>query len=100
MFLLLDIEAEKLKRENAIKELDIFWKYLEPILNNEKPATNLFDVARLEYVVKARNFPSDWSDSKLLVSTRNGESEWSEHVMLCFHLPHSFLPPMFIDRRL
>uniref|UniRef100_A0A671FSE7 Sperm associated antigen 17 n=1 Tax=Rhinolophus ferrumequinum TaxID=59479 RepID=A0A671FSE7_RHIFE len=62
-----DIEAEKLKRENAIKELDIFWKYLEPILNNEKPATNLFDVARLEYVVKARNFPSDWSDSKLLL---------------------------------
>ncbi|XP_074174734.1 sperm-associated antigen 17 [Rhinolophus sinicus] len=62
-----DIEAEKLKKENAIKELDVFWKYLEPILNNEKPATNLFDVARLEYVVKARNFPSDWSDSELLL---------------------------------
>nr|XP_019586156.1 PREDICTED: sperm-associated antigen 17 isoform X4 [Rhinolophus sinicus] len=65
--LYIDIEAEKLKKENAIKELDVFWKYLEPILNNEKPATNLFDVARLEYVVKARNFPSDWSDSELLL---------------------------------
>ncbi|XP_019511375.1 PREDICTED: sperm-associated antigen 17 isoform X1 [Hipposideros armiger] len=62
-----DIEAEKLRKENAIKELDMFWKYLEPILNNEKPETNLFDVARLEYTVKAQNFPSDWSDGELLL---------------------------------
>ncbi|XP_073665111.1 sperm-associated antigen 17 isoform X3 [Tursiops truncatus] len=62
-----DIEAEKLKKENDIKELEIFWKYLEPILNNEKPETNLFDVARLEYVVKADKFPCDWSDSEMLL---------------------------------
>ncbi|XP_046941193.1 sperm-associated antigen 17 [Lynx rufus] len=62
-----DIKAEKLKKENAIKELDIFWKYLEPILNNEKPETNLFDVARLEYVVKADDFPSDWADSEMML---------------------------------
>ncbi|XP_011367051.1 sperm-associated antigen 17 [Pteropus vampyrus] len=61
-----DIEAEKLKKENTIKELAIFWKYLEPILNNEKPETNLFDVARLEYMVKANSFPSDWSDSEMM----------------------------------
>ncbi|XP_070252628.1 sperm-associated antigen 17 isoform X3 [Myotis yumanensis] len=60
------IEAEKLKKENAIKELDIFWKYLEPILNNEKPETNLFDVARFKYTVKADDFPSDWSDSQMM----------------------------------
>lgn len=74
MLLWLDIKAEKLKKENAIKELDIFWKYLEPILNNEKPETNLFDVARLEYVVKADDFPSDWADSEMMVSTRISES--------------------------
>nr|XP_055168146.1 sperm-associated antigen 17 [Nyctereutes procyonoides] len=62
-----DIEAEKLKKENAIRELEIFWKYLEPILNNEKPETNLFDVAQLEYMVKADNFPSDWADSEMML---------------------------------
>lgn len=62
-----DIEAEKLKNENTIKELEIFWKYLEPILNNEKPETNLFDVARLEYMVKEDGFPSDWSDSGMML---------------------------------
>ncbi|KAK7807810.1 hypothetical protein U0070_012044 [Myodes glareolus] len=62
-----DIEAEKLKRENTIKELEIFWKYLEPILNNEKPETNLFDVARLHYVVNVKHFPSDWSDNEMLL---------------------------------
>lgn len=75
MLLLLDIEAEKVKKENAVKELEIFWKYLEPILNNEKPETSLFDVARLEYMVKACDFPSDWSDNKMMVSTCTGESE-------------------------
>uniref|UniRef100_A0A8C0AAY2 Sperm associated antigen 17 n=1 Tax=Bos mutus grunniens TaxID=30521 RepID=A0A8C0AAY2_BOSMU len=62
-----EIEAEKLKKENGIKELEIFWKYLEPILNNQKPETNLFDVAQLEYTVKADKFPSDWSNSEMLL---------------------------------
>ncbi|XP_049735924.1 sperm-associated antigen 17 isoform X2 [Elephas maximus indicus] len=62
-----DIQAEKLKKENTVKELEIFWKYLDPILNNEKPETNLFDVARLEYTVKARDFPSDWADSEMMM---------------------------------
>ena len=74
--LLLDIEAEKLKREKTIKELEIFWKYLEPILNNEKPETNLFDVARLHYMVGVAHFPSDWSDNEMMVSTRDSESVW------------------------
>ncbi|XP_029422246.1 sperm-associated antigen 17 [Nannospalax galili] len=61
------IEAENLKRENTIKELEVFWKYLEPILNNDKPETNLFDVARLQYTVKAEDFPSDWSDDEMML---------------------------------
>lgn len=79
---LIDIEADKLKKEDGIKELEIFWKYLEPILNNDKPETNLFDVARLEYMVKADDFPSDWSDSKMLVSTCINEREWFDYVTL------------------
>ncbi|CAH6928396.1 Spag17 [Phodopus roborovskii] len=62
-----DIEAENLKKENSIKELEIFWKYLEPILNNDKPETNLFDVARLHYMVNVEHFPSDWSDNEMML---------------------------------
>ncbi|XP_005076718.1 sperm-associated antigen 17 [Mesocricetus auratus] len=62
-----DIEAKKLKTENSVKELEIFWKYLEPILNNEKPETNLFDVARLQYMVNVAHFPSDWSDNEMML---------------------------------
>jgi hypothetical protein len=77
--LLLDIEAEKLKRKNSIKELEVFWKYLEPILNNEKLEIHLFDVARLQYMVKATYFPSDWSDNEQMVSLLVSMSEWSIH---------------------
>nr|XP_009000224.3 sperm-associated antigen 17 isoform X2 [Callithrix jacchus] len=62
-----DLEEEELKRENTIKELQTFWKCLEPVLNNEKPETNLFDVARVECMVKAADFPSDWSDSEQML---------------------------------
>ncbi|XP_049621975.1 sperm-associated antigen 17 [Suncus etruscus] len=62
-----DIEAENLKKMNAEKELEMFWKYLEPILNNEKPETNLFDVAQLHYVLKEEYFPSDWSNSEMML---------------------------------
>ncbi|XP_012663088.1 sperm-associated antigen 17 [Otolemur garnettii] len=62
-----EIEAENLKKKDAVKELKVFWKYLEPILNNEKPETNLFDVARLEHTVKAAAFPSDWSDNEKML---------------------------------
>lgn len=86
---------EKAKKENAIRELEIFWKYLEPILNNEKPETNLFDVARLEYMVKANNFPSDWADGEMMVST--WICEWFGHVVVWFHLSYSFIPQTFIE---
>ncbi|KAM5256062.1 sperm-associated antigen 17 [Ctenodactylus gundi] len=61
-----DIEAETM-RTNAARELGMFWKYLEPILNNEKPETNLRDVARLQYVVRAASFPSDWSNREMML---------------------------------
>ncbi|XP_074044657.1 sperm-associated antigen 17 isoform X2 [Macrotis lagotis] len=62
-----EIEEEKLKQEKEIKDLEIFWKYLEPILNNGKPETNLFDTARLEQVVKEEFLPVDWSDQDILL---------------------------------
>ncbi|XP_054988126.1 sperm-associated antigen 17 [Sorex araneus] len=62
-----DVEAENLKKISAKKELENFWKYLEPILNNEKPETNLFDVAQLHYMVKEEDFPSDWSNSEMML---------------------------------
>ncbi|XP_075396616.1 sperm-associated antigen 17 [Tenrec ecaudatus] len=62
-----DVQAEKQKKEKAMKELESFWKYLDPILNNDKPETNLFDVARLEYMVKEGNFPSDWADNEMMM---------------------------------
>ncbi|XP_035307203.1 sperm-associated antigen 17 [Cricetulus griseus] len=62
-----EIEAEELKTQRSIKELENFWKYLEPILNNEKPETNLFDVARLHYTVNMAYFPSDWSDHEMML---------------------------------
>ncbi|KAF6075992.1 sperm associated antigen 17 [Phyllostomus discolor] len=94
-----DIEAEKLKKENAMKELAIFWKYLEPILNNEKPETNLFDVARLEHVVRAAAFPSNWSDGKMLVSARSGCGRRCARG-LRGSVSHSFTPHVFTGRRL
>ncbi|XP_045139651.1 sperm-associated antigen 17 [Echinops telfairi] len=62
-----DVEAEKQKKEKAVKELESFWKYLDPILNNDKPETNLFDVARLEYMVNEGHFPSDWADNEMMM---------------------------------
>ncbi|XP_030327824.1 sperm-associated antigen 17 isoform X3 [Strigops habroptila] len=61
-------EAEKRKSNEAIKELETFWKYLEPVLNSGKPGSSLFDVARLHHVVKESAFPPDWSDREMLLA--------------------------------
>ncbi|XP_025946518.1 sperm-associated antigen 17 [Apteryx rowi] len=61
------VEAEKRKRDEAIKDLETFWEYLEPILNSGKHGSSLFDVARLHHLVKESSFPPDWSDSEMLL---------------------------------
>ncbi|XP_010118333.1 PREDICTED: sperm-associated antigen 17-like, partial [Chlamydotis macqueenii] len=76
-------EAEKRKKEEAIKSLETFWKYLELVLNSGKHGSSLFDVARLHHVVKESAFPPDWSDREMLVqlgsqitlSKKKGQSE-------------------------
>ncbi|XP_010017219.1 PREDICTED: sperm-associated antigen 17, partial [Nestor notabilis] len=62
------IEAEKRKNNEAIKDLETFWKYLEPVLNSGKPGSSLFDVATLHHVVKESAFPPDWSDREMLLA--------------------------------
>ncbi|XP_042644440.1 sperm-associated antigen 17 isoform X3 [Tyto alba] len=61
------VEAEKRKKDESIKDLETFWKYLEPVLNSGKRGSSLFDVARLHHLVKESAFPSDWSDGEMLV---------------------------------
>ncbi|KAM9204551.1 sperm-associated antigen 17 [Mergus octosetaceus] len=63
-----DVEAEKRKKDEAVKDLEMFWKYLEPVLNSGKHGSRLFDVARLHHLVKENAFPSDWSDKEMLLA--------------------------------
>ncbi|XP_040428398.1 sperm-associated antigen 17 isoform X1 [Cygnus olor] len=63
-----DVEAEKRKKDEAVKDLEMFWKYLEPVLNSGKHGSSLFDVARLHHLVKENAFPSDWSDKEMLLA--------------------------------
>uniref|UniRef100_A0A4W3H185 Sperm associated antigen 17 n=1 Tax=Callorhinchus milii TaxID=7868 RepID=A0A4W3H185_CALMI len=60
-------EAEKLKKEKVTNDLNIFWKYLEPVLNNDKHEFKLFDVARLQYTVKESISPQDWTNNEMML---------------------------------
>ncbi|XP_015485401.1 sperm-associated antigen 17 isoform X1 [Parus major] len=63
-----DVEAEKRKEDEANKNLEIFWKFLDPVLNSGKHGSSLFDIARFHYLVKESDFPPDWSDSEMLLA--------------------------------
>ncbi|XP_038614501.1 sperm-associated antigen 17 isoform X2 [Tachyglossus aculeatus] len=66
------LEAEEQRKEEICKELAKFWKYLDPILNNRNPETNLFEVARLNHLVKAEHLPPDWTNSEMLGALGTG----------------------------
>nr|XP_015219983.1 PREDICTED: sperm-associated antigen 17 isoform X3 [Lepisosteus oculatus] len=57
-------DAQDLKKK---KDLEMFWKYLEPILNSGKPQSKLFEVARLQYVVKDAILPQDRSNKEMML---------------------------------
>ncbi|XP_039244865.1 sperm-associated antigen 17 isoform X2 [Pipra filicauda] len=61
-------ETEKIKEDEANKDLETFWKYLEPVLNSGKHGSSLYDVARLHHLVKESDFPTDWSDKEMLLA--------------------------------
>lgn len=65
---ILVLEAEKKKKEKNVKDLEIFWKYLEAILNSGKQGSNLFQIARLRHVVQKTSYPADWTNGDMLVS--------------------------------
>ncbi|XP_069722802.1 sperm-associated antigen 17 [Phaenicophaeus curvirostris] len=62
------VEVEKIKKDETIKDLETFWKYLNPVLNSGKPGSSLFDVAILHHIVKESAFPPDWSDGEMLLA--------------------------------
>ncbi|KAG8130183.1 hypothetical protein E2320_016840 [Naja naja] len=62
-------ESENKKRQKADKDLETFWKYVEPILNNGKPGSNIFQIARLYHKVQESSFPVDWSNNDLVLET-------------------------------
>ncbi|XP_059824386.1 sperm-associated antigen 17 isoform X2 [Hypanus sabinus] len=59
-------EAEKQQKEAAIKSLELFWKYLDPVLNSGKPGSKLFDIAKLQYTVRESMLPEEWNDDAKL----------------------------------
>ncbi|KAJ6658283.1 hypothetical protein lerEdw1_020555 [Lerista edwardsae] len=61
------LEAEKKKKEKNVKDLEIFWKYLEPVLNSGKPGSNLFQIARLRHLVQKATFPADWTNGDMVL---------------------------------
>ncbi|XP_027509112.1 sperm-associated antigen 17 isoform X12 [Corapipo altera] len=62
------VETEKIKEDEANKDLETFWKYLEPVLKSGKHGSSLYDVARLHHLVKESDFSTDWSDSEMLLA--------------------------------
>ncbi|XP_030060893.1 sperm-associated antigen 17 [Microcaecilia unicolor] len=56
-------EAEKQRKQKVTRDLEIFWKYLDPVLNSGKPESKLFDTAKLHHVVKEDIIPKEWHSS-------------------------------------
>ncbi|RXM33918.1 Sperm-associated antigen 17 [Acipenser ruthenus] len=60
------LEAQKLNKEKETKSLKMFWKYLEPVLKNNKFDSQLSDTARLHYVVKESILPQEWNNNAMM----------------------------------
>ncbi|KAM9388217.1 sperm-associated antigen 17 [Phaethornis superciliosus] len=73
--------AGKGKEDEAIKNLETFWKYLEPVLNSGKCGSDLFDVASLHHLVKESSFPADWSDKEMMLAYGTALFESIAHLM-------------------
>ncbi|XP_053313303.1 sperm-associated antigen 17 [Spea bombifrons] len=59
------LEAGKQRKATLAKSLEVFWKYLEPILESGKPGSSLLEVARLQCLVKESDYPPDWGNSDM-----------------------------------
>ncbi|CAH2218700.1 Hypothetical predicted protein [Pelobates cultripes] len=64
------IEMENQRKKTVDKSLEVFWKYLEPILNSDRPGSKLSEVARLQCSIKEHVCLPDSIEGDLEVSTR------------------------------
>ncbi|XP_040195424.1 sperm-associated antigen 17 [Rana temporaria] len=58
------LEAETKRRMSVTKSLEVFWKYLEPILESGKSGSPLSQIARLQHLVKENVQPTDWTNTE------------------------------------
>ncbi|KAM5180835.1 sperm-associated antigen 17 [Mantella aurantiaca] len=58
------VEAETQRKISVTKSLEVFWKYLEPILESGKSGSPLCQIARLQHLVKEKIQPADWTDTE------------------------------------
>ncbi|XP_026067184.1 sperm-associated antigen 17 isoform X2 [Carassius auratus] len=65
--LLEDQEVEILKQKRQ-RELDVFWKQLDQVLNSGNMGSRLRDVARLNYSVKIHLLPQDKSNTEAMLA--------------------------------
>ncbi|RXM31587.1 Sperm-associated antigen 17 [Acipenser ruthenus] len=60
------LEVQKLMKEKEAKSLKMFWKYLVPMLKNNKFYSQLSETARLHYVVKESVLPQEWNNNAMM----------------------------------
>ncbi|XP_042617756.1 sperm-associated antigen 17-like isoform X2 [Cyprinus carpio] len=65
--LLADQEVETLKQQRQ-RELDVFWKHLDQVLNSGNMGSRLSDVARLNYSVKIHLLPQDECNTEAMLA--------------------------------
>ncbi|XP_018425052.1 PREDICTED: sperm-associated antigen 17 [Nanorana parkeri] len=70
------VEAETRRKMAVTKSLEVFWKYLEPVLESRKNRSPLCQIAQLQHLVKENVHPTDWShaEQQLEYSTEVFES--------------------------
>ncbi|KAM9320419.1 sperm-associated antigen 17 [Gastrophryne carolinensis] len=57
------LEAETQRRLSVSRSLEMFWKYLEPVLESGRSQSALRQIARLQHLVRESVQPSDWTDA-------------------------------------
>ncbi|MGH0141760.1 UNVERIFIED_CONTAM: hypothetical protein FKN15_065255, partial [Acipenser sinensis] len=74
-------EVQKLNKEKEAKSLKMFWKYLVPVLKNNKFDSQLPDTAHLHYVVKKSVLPQEWNSNAMMVfATEEDKAPLSEGI--------------------
>ncbi|KAM4795573.1 sperm-associated antigen 17 [Rhinophrynus dorsalis] len=62
------LEADIQRKAEVTRSLEVFWKYLEPILSSDKSGSGLWQVARLQYEVEETVLPPVWTDGDMMLT--------------------------------